>query len=151
MDPKGKGMMIDDKGETLYVDEPKGDKPTDSGSSHKKKDGKKKRRIKKIIYYDSDASSSSPRDNDDDSSTKKKKINQNYSFDYYPMLYNSNAYLSIPLGKPPPHFDGDDYSFWSHKMRSHLFSLHPSIWEIVENGTHFGSSDNPVFINEQIH
>jgi hypothetical protein len=54
MDPKGKGMLINDK-ETLYVDEPKGDKPTDSGLSHKKRDGKKKRRIKKIIYYDSDA------------------------------------------------------------------------------------------------
>jgi hypothetical protein len=50
-----------------------------------------------------------------------------------------------------PHFDGDDYSFWSHKMRSHLFSLHPRIWEIVENGMHFDSSDNLVFINEQIH
>jgi hypothetical protein len=36
-------------------------------------------------------------------------------------------------------------------MCSHLFSLHPSIWEIVENGMHFDSSDNPVFINEQIH
>jgi hypothetical protein len=36
-------------------------------------------------------------------------------------------------------------------MRSHLFSLHPSIWEIVENGMHFVSSDNPVFISEQIH
>jgi hypothetical protein len=36
-------------------------------------------------------------------------------------------------------------------MRSHLFSLHPSIWEIVENGMHFDSSDNPIFINEQIH
>jgi hypothetical protein len=67
------------------------------------------------------------------------------------MPYNSNAYLlSIPLGKPP-HFDGEDYSFWSHKMRSHLFSLHPSIWEIVENGMHFDSTDNPVLINEQIH
>jgi hypothetical protein len=66
MDPKGKGMVINDKEkETLYVDEPKGDKPTDSGSSHKKRDGKKKRRIKKIIYYDSDASSS-PRDDDDE-------------------------------------------------------------------------------------
>jgi hypothetical protein len=93
MDPKGKWMVINDKEkETQYVDEPKGDKPTDSGLSHKKKDGKKKRRIKKIIYYDSDASSSSPRDNDDDSSTKKKKINQNYSFDYSRMLYNSNAH-----------------------------------------------------------
>jgi hypothetical protein len=36
-------------------------------------------------------------------------------------------------------------------MRSHLFSLHPSIWEIVENRMHFNSTDNHVFINEQIH
>jgi hypothetical protein len=36
-------------------------------------------------------------------------------------------------------------------MRSHLFSLHPSIWEIVENGMLFDSTDNPVFINEKIH
>jgi hypothetical protein len=36
-------------------------------------------------------------------------------------------------------------------MCSHLFSLHPSIWEIVENGMHFDSSHNHVFINEQIH
>jgi hypothetical protein len=85
-------------------------------------------------------SSSSPTD-DDDSSLKKKTVNQNYSFDYSRIPYNSNAHLlSIPLGKPP-HFDGEDYSFWSHNMRSHLFSLHPSIWEIVENG----------IINEQIH
>jgi hypothetical protein len=48
MDPKGKGMVINDKEkETLYVNEPKDDKPTDSGSSHKKRDGKKKRRIKR--------------------------------------------------------------------------------------------------------
>jgi hypothetical protein len=36
-------------------------------------------------------------------------------------------------------------------MRSHLFSLHPSIWEIVENGMQFDSTDNSMFINEQIH
>jgi hypothetical protein len=36
-------------------------------------------------------------------------------------------------------------------MRSHLFSLHPSIWEIVENGMHFNSTDNHVVINEKIH
>jgi hypothetical protein len=153
MDPKGNGMVINDKEkETLYVNETKDDKPTNSGSSHKKRDGKKKRRIKKIIYYDSNASSSSPRDDDDeDSSSKKKTVNQNYSFDYSRIPYNSNAHLlSIPLGKPP-HIDGEDYSFWSHKMRSHLFSLHPSIWEIVENRMHFDSTDTHVFINEQIH
>jgi hypothetical protein len=126
MDPKGKGMVVNDKEKESIFNEPRDDKPTDSGSSHKKKDGKKKRRIKKIIYYDSDASSSSSRD-DDDSSSKKRKVNQNYSFDYSRMSYNSNAHLlSIPLGKPP-HFDGEDYSFWSHKMHIHLFSLHPSI------------------------
>jgi hypothetical protein len=36
-------------------------------------------------------------------------------------------------------------------MRSHLFSLHPSIWKVVENGMHFDSNDNAIFINEQIH
>jgi hypothetical protein len=148
MDPKGKGMVINDKEKESLFNKPKDDKPTNSGSSHKKRDGKK-RRIKKIIYYDSDASSSSPMD--DDSSSKKKTVNQNYSFDYSRIPYNSNAHLlSIPLGKPP-HFDGEDYSFWSHKMCSHLFSLHPSIWEIVENGMYFDSTDNHVLINEQIH
>jgi hypothetical protein len=150
MDPKGKGMVVNDKEKESIFNEPRDDKPTDSGSSHKKRDGKKKRHIKKIIYYDSDASSSSPRD-DDDSSSKKKTINRNYSFDHSRIPYNLNAHLlSIPLGKPP-HLDGEDYSFWSHKMRSHLFSLHPSIWEIVENGMHFDSMDNPMLINEQIH
>jgi hypothetical protein len=115
MDPNDKGMVINDKEkekETLYVDEPKGDKSTDLGSNNKRKDGKKKRHIKKIIYYDSDTSSSSPRDDDnEDSSLKKKTINQNYSFDYSRIPYNSNTHLlSIPLRKPP-HFDGEDYSF----------------------------------------
>jgi hypothetical protein len=151
MDPKGKGTVVNDKEKESIFNEPRDDKPTDSSSSHKKKDGKKKRRIKKIIYYDSDASSSSPHDDDDDSSSKKKPVNQNYLFDYSRIPFNSNAHLlSIPLGKPP-HFDGEDYSFWSHKMHSHLFSLHPSTWEIIENGMHFDNTDNPVFINEQIH
>jgi hypothetical protein len=100
MDPKGKGMVVNNKENESFLNEPRDDKPTDSGSSHKKRDEKKKRRIKKIIYYDSDASSSSPHDDDDDSSSKKKTVNQNYSFDYSRMPYNSNAHLlSIPLGK----------------------------------------------------
>jgi hypothetical protein len=149
MDPKGKGMVVNDKEKESIFNEPRDDKPTNSGSSHKKKDRKKKRRIKKIVYYDSDESSSSPRDDDYDE--KKKPVNSNFSFDYSRIPYNSNAHLlSIPLGKPP-HFDGEDYAFWSHKMRSHLFSLHPSIWEIVENGMQFNSTDNSIFINEQIH
>jgi hypothetical protein len=101
MDPKGKGMMVNDKEKESFLNEPRDNKPTDSGSSHKKKDGKKKRRIKKIVYYDSDESSSSPRD-DDNSSSKKKTVNQNYSFDYSRMPYNLNVHLlSIPLVKVP--------------------------------------------------
>jgi hypothetical protein len=105
MDPKGKGMVVNNKEEFIF-NEPRDDKPTDSGSSHKKKDGKKKRCIKKIVYYDSDESSSSPRDDDD---KKKKPVNSNFSFDYSRIPFNSNAHLlSIPLGKPP-HFDREDY------------------------------------------
>jgi hypothetical protein len=108
MDPKGKRMVVNDKEKESIFNEPRDDKPTDSGSSHKKKDGKKKRHIKKIVYYDSDESSSSPRDDDNNS---KKPVNQNFSFDYSRIPFNSNAHLlSIPLGKPP-HFDREDYSF----------------------------------------
>ena len=152
MDPKDKGIVINDKEKkTFNNNEPKGDKPIDSGSNNKK-EGKKKSFIKKIIYHDSDASSSSPKDDDDeDSSSKKKTVNQNYSFYYSRIPYNSNAHLlSMLLGKPP-HFDGEDYSVWSHIMRSNLFYLHPSIWEVVENGMQFDSSDNAIIINEKIH
>jgi hypothetical protein len=92
-----------------------------------------------------------PSQKDDECEEKKKTVNSNFSFDYSRIPHNSNTHLlSIPLGKPP-HFDGEDYGFWSHKMRSHLFSLHPSIWEIVGNGMQFDNSDNSMFINEQIH
>jgi hypothetical protein len=151
MDPKGKGMVVNDKEKESFVNNPKDDKPTDSGMSHKRKDGKKKktRRIKEIVYYDSDESSSSQKDDND--YEKKKTVNSNFSFDYSHIPHSSNAHLlSIRLGKPP-HFDGEDYGFWSHKMRSHLFSLHPSIREIVENGMQFDSTDSHLFINEQIH
>jgi hypothetical protein len=102
MDPKGKGIVTDDREkETFNNNEPKRDKPIDSCSNNKGKDGKKKMCIKKIIYYNNDAFSYSPKDDDDDnSSSKKKTVNQNYSFDYS-RTYNSNAHLlSIPLGKP---------------------------------------------------
>ena len=61
MDPKGKGIMINDKEKESFVNEPKDDKPTDSGSGHRRKDGKKKktRRIKEIVYYDDSNESTS--------------------------------------------------------------------------------------------
>jgi hypothetical protein len=111
MDPKGKGMVINDKEkETLYVDEPKSDKPTDLGSNNKKKDGKQKKRIKQIIYYDIDASSSSPRD-DNDSSTKKRLIKIIHSIILACCTIQMLIYCLFHSVTPPPHFDGDDYSF----------------------------------------
>jgi hypothetical protein len=82
MDPKGKGMVVNNNEKESIFNEPKDDKPTDSGSGHKWKDGKKKktRRIKEIVYYDSDESSSSQKDDDD--YEKKKTVNSNFSFDY---------------------------------------------------------------------
>ena len=113
MDPKGKGMVVDNNEKESIFNEPKNDKSTDLGSSHKRKDGKKKktRRIKEIVYYDSDESSSSQKDNDDNDYDKQKTVNSNFSFDYSRIPFNSNSHLlSIPLGKPP-RFDGEDYSF----------------------------------------
>ena len=80
MDPKGKGIVINDKEKESFVNEPKDDKPTDSGSGHRRKDGKKKktRRIKEIVYYDSDESSSSQKDDDHDK--QRKPVNSNFSF-----------------------------------------------------------------------
>jgi hypothetical protein len=42
MDPKGKGMVVNNKEKESFLNEPRDDKPTDSGSSHKKKDGKRR-------------------------------------------------------------------------------------------------------------
>jgi hypothetical protein len=36
-------------------------------------------------------------------------------------------------------------------MRSRLFSLHPSIWDIVENGMCYDNNDDAIHIHEQIH
>jgi hypothetical protein len=42
MDPKGKGMVVNYKEKESVFNEPRDDKPTDSGSSHKKRDGKRR-------------------------------------------------------------------------------------------------------------
>jgi hypothetical protein len=42
MDPKGKGMVVNDKEKESIFNEPRDDKPTDSGSSHKKRTGRRR-------------------------------------------------------------------------------------------------------------
>jgi hypothetical protein len=41
MDPKGKGMVVNDKEKESIFNEPRDDKPTNSGSRYKKKSYKK--------------------------------------------------------------------------------------------------------------
>ena len=103
MDPKGKGIVINDKEKESFVNEPKDDKPTDSGSGQRRKEGKKKktRRIKEIVYYDSDESTSSQKDEDHNNYERRKPVNSNFSFDYSRIPQSSHSHLlSIPLGKP---------------------------------------------------
>jgi hypothetical protein len=96
MDPKGKGKVTNNKDKIPINDEPKGEKPVDSRSN--KKEGIKKKHIKK---------------------TTKTSFNHT-PLNYSHISRSSNTWLlSIPLGKPP-HFYGEDYSWWSHKLHSHL-------------------------------
>jgi hypothetical protein len=54
------------------------------------------------------------------------------AFNYGRLPSNTTTHLlSVSLSKPP-HFDGTNYANWSHVMRGHLYSLHPSIWNVVE-------------------
>jgi hypothetical protein len=114
---------------------------------HKKK-GKSKRKSKRIVIESSSSSTSSS----DEGSIyikrrkKKKSVTSNYShtpFNYDNMSSNNN-FLCISLGKPP-HFDGTNYSQWRTNMRWHLFSLHPSLWEIVCVGIEQPESDDESF------
>jgi hypothetical protein len=52
--------------------------------------------------------------------------------------------------EPFLHFSQRTCPIHFFRSKTHVFSLHPIIWEIVENEMHFDSSDNLVFINEQI-
>jgi hypothetical protein len=144
---------VSDEKEKITIDnKPKGEKIVVSGLG--KKEGKKKH-IKKIIYYDNDTSSQK-----DDNTSPSKQNMVKTSFNHTPLHYScisrsSNAQIAIiPLDRPPQ-FDGEDYSWWSHKMCSHLFSIHPSNWDIVENeftipNVHDGDY-NEVEVEEQIH
>jgi hypothetical protein len=121
MDSKGKGKVFDEKEMIPIDDEPKGEKIVDS-RSEKWKEGKKKC-IKKIIYYDSATSSSSQKD-DNASPSKQKAVKTSFNRIYFNYSCNSRSsnaqLLSIHIGKPP-HFDGEDFSHWSHQMQYHLF------------------------------
>jgi hypothetical protein len=102
MDPKGKRMVINDKEkETLYVDEPKGDKPIDSGSKRRRKMGRRRGTSRRS----STKTVTPPSLHQGMTMTKtlrrKRKGLTKTILLITCMPYNSNAHLlSIPLGKP---------------------------------------------------
>jgi hypothetical protein len=50
---------------------------------------------------------------------------------HYPRIPKRTQLFPVPLGTPQQ-FDGEDYLWWSDKMKNHLNSLHPIIWDIVQ-------------------
>ena len=124
MDPKGKGMVVNDKEKESFVNDPKDDKPTDSGSGHKRKDGRKKktRRIKEIVYYDSDESSSSQKDDDNDYE-KKKTVNSNVhgSAGRRPFLGTLGGWVIVGTAHLSRIIPGNTLGGWAV-----AYTLHPS-------------------------
>uniref|UniRef100_K3Y2I0 DUF4219 domain-containing protein n=1 Tax=Setaria italica TaxID=4555 RepID=K3Y2I0_SETIT len=70
--------------------------------------------------------------------------------------YPSSQFQSVHLGKPP-YFDGTDYPKWAYDMKTHLYGLHPSIWEVVvvgvtppKNGMPIAEQAQDYFHNAQV-
>jgi hypothetical protein len=109
----------------------KGEESVNSGSmsskSYKRRYGKKKR-IKKVVYHETDTLTLLSTSSSNESTSKhchpQKTVKPNYSqmsFNYSRIPHNTTTtLLFVHLGKPP-HFDGEDYSRWSHKMNGHLY------------------------------
>ena len=57
------------------------------------------------------------------------KVPYKYSRDFVP------GHSAPPIGKLPM-LNEDNYDAWSDRMRSHLVSVHPSLWEIVNIGVY---------------
>jgi hypothetical protein len=101
--------------------------------------------ITKVVYYETDMFSS-PYTSSAESTSLKRQEHQlvNQIPFRYPCIPKHTPILFVPLGKPPQ-FDGEDYSWWSVKMKRHLYSLHLSIWDIVDLGMttpKIGDEDN---------
>jgi hypothetical protein len=97
------------------------------------KDDKKKKMMQKIVYYETNTSSPSTSGAESTSSKHQEcKLVNKIPF-RYPNIPKHTPLFLITLGKPAQ-FDDEDYSWWSVKMKSHLSSLHPSIWDVVDLG-----------------
>jgi hypothetical protein len=87
---------------------------------------------------ETDASSVEAKDKKEKRGDKRSYNTVSYNYDN---LLHSNNFTSVPVGNPPPHFDGTDYTKWSYSMRMHLISLDVSVWNIVRVGVDFSEMD----------
>jgi hypothetical protein len=107
--------------------------------------------MEKVVYYETDSLSPSTSGSDTPSVTYKRHEHKKFNKIplRYPRISKRTPLLSVPLGKPPV-FDGEDYCMWSDKMRHHLTSLHPSIWDIVEFGAQEPSMGDEGYDSDEV-
>ena len=75
------------------------------------------------------------KDNDDHHDTDSNKTRFHtyaYNHDKIPK-FPSMHFNSLNVGKAP-RFDGISYTDWAYRMKMHLVSLHPHLWEMVDVG-----------------
>ena len=97
--------------------------------------GDKKKKMKKVVYYETDSSSSSTSGSDASSVTSKRHERKKFSKIplRYPRISKRAPLLSVPLGKPPGFYAGDQLLFG-------VFSRHH--FELLNSNEVLGSDTN---------
>jgi hypothetical protein len=87
---------------------------------------------------ETDASSEEANDKKGGKGDQRSYNTTSFNYDNLPHF---STFTLVPVGNPPPYFDGTDYTKWSYSIRMHLISLSPSIWNIVRVGVDFSDKD----------
>jgi hypothetical protein len=149
MEPKGKGMVVNDKEKESLFNEPRDDKPTDSGSSHKKRAGRRRGASRRS----STMTAMPPRLHQGMTTTTTHHPKERRIIKTIHLITPAFRIIQMPIYflflLENPHTLMERIThFGAIKCVVTYFYLHPSIWEIVENGMHFDSTDNHVLVNE---
>jgi cation transport ATPase len=142
---KIKGEEMDNNNKEVEKPQGKEEKPSDS--SQKNRVGKKKK-IKKIAYYETDSLTSSSTLGKEQSSSKshhqQKMVKQNYT----KMSIIILEFLIIQVPNYLLFLSVNHLTLMVRIIhggviiRSLLYSLHPSIWDVVETGMQIPESDD---------
>jgi hypothetical protein len=77
---------------------------------------------------------------------REKPSYNSISFNYDNM-HSTTAYTSIPVGKAP-YFDGICYNQWKHCMKNYLYSILPTVWQVVCDGVEFPDEDEQLTVDQ---